>query len=319
MIKKLAVEKWKDLKSRRFILLFLMHRYGLLVIPDWLGSANKNGVELGPSFIENSILSSELKKRFSCFSNINVPEPDKKHLNGEYKNIKYLPEIKEMCLEAKKETEKIIEAGDVPVVLNGDDSALIGVLTGIASKFGNDYALIYIDAHGDINTPESSPSGKIFGMVLAHLMGLGNKELIKLNGKFPSLKKENLILIGQRDLDPGEVVFIKENNINTFSAEEVNEKSSKEVVENIFSRLNGINEVFVHIDLDVLDPEECSGFSMPVPNGIKIKKLIRLVKEIIKKSPKNIGLSVGEYNPKKDKKNKTRNVTLKIIKDYINN
>ena len=168
-----------------------MKKYQLVVIPDWLGSANKNGVELGPDALEETILSNNIKGKLSKSIKIKLPEHNPKNFN---KEIKYLPEIKKMSFDIK---EKIILMKDTPIALIGDDSSLIGILAGIANKFGDNYGLIYIDAHGDINTPETSPSGKIFGMVMSHLIGIGNKDLIEVNGGIPSLKKENIIMIGQ--------------------------------------------------------------------------------------------------------------------------
>lgn len=299
-----------------------MKKYQLITIPDWLGSANKSGVELGPKELEEFILSSKLRNKFANETfNVIIPEPNPIHLKGEYEKIKYLPEIKQMCSEAKEKIIQVINSDKIPIVLMANDSSMIGVLSGISSKIGNDYSVIWFDAHGDINTPTTSPSGKIYGMPLAHLLGFWHSELIALNGNKPSLKIENVIMIGQRSLDKGEIDFIGKNNITIYNPEQINSQLAKDLVNDIYSKfkLHNVEGLFIHIDLDVLDPKESPGVTMQELDGLSTIKLLELVSLLTQKTQNSLGLSIAEYNPKKDINNKTKNIAYEILKTYMEN
>src|SRR3989344_4876214 len=158
-----------------------MPKYKCLLIPDWLGNGEKNGVESGPKILNEAVLSCDQKigkfflKDFFPDSPVIIPVPDNPpffHRGGLYEKSKYLPEIEEVCKKTKKEILKIIEEKKIPIILMGDDSSLIGVLSGILEKNSNNFGLIYFDAHADINTPDTSPSGCVFGMPLAYLINI---------------------------------------------------------------------------------------------------------------------------------------------------
>jgi len=297
-----------------------MKKYQLITISDWLGGAIKDGVELAPEIIKELILSNFPKRYFANeILTVPIPTPNPRHLKGGYKKVKYLPEMKQICKKTKKEIAKSIYSNNIPIVLMSNDSCMIGVIAGISSKVGSNYVLMWFDAHGDINTPETSPSGKIYGMALAHLLGYGHPELIELNGKKPSIKPENLVMFGQRALDKGEIEFIKKHKISIYNSKQLNSKSTKEILDNIHSKFKGKNvkRLFIHLDLDVLDPVESPGVSMHEPDGLHPNKLLELLDNLIKKYKTNLGLSIASYNPTKDRDNKTKKIVQEIIKTYL--
>lgn len=297
-----------------------MKKYQLITIPDWLGGTIRDGVELAPEIIKNLIVSHFPKKYFvDKILTVPIPLPNPQHLNGKYEKVKYLPEMKQICKKTKEEIVKSMDSNTIPIILMSDDSCMMGVIAGISSKIGSNYALIWFDAHGDINTPETSPSGKICGMALAHLLGHGHSELTKLNGEKPSIMADNLILLGQRALDTGEVEFIKKHNISIYNSKQLNSKSTKEILDTMYSKFEGKNVegLFIHLDLDVLDPVESPGVSMHESAGLHTDKLLELLGNLIKKYKNNLGLSIAEYNPHKDIEDKTKKIIQEVIKTYL--
>ena len=306
---------------------FFMKKYKSLLIPDWLGSARKSGVELGPAFLNKAILSSNkivnnvfLGDYFSDNPiSISVPDsPPFHHQQGFYEKSKYLPEIKEICNSAKKGILKIIDEKKHPIILMGDDSSLIGVLSGISKKYTDNFGLIYFDAHGDINSPTTSISGCIFGMPLSYLLNIDN--LSKDFNHENYLKGENITIMGARNFDEKETKIIDESGIILYSPDKINKTDSKELCNKIldyYSKKNTIG-LFMHVDLDVLDPSESKGTLLCEPNGIKSEKIYEII-SILAKSNINLGISISEYNPLLDENEDTLNIAINILHKYIEN
>ena len=274
----------------------------------------------GPEALASFILSTNIRDVVTDeLQIVEIPKHDLSHTKGIYASLQYLPEIKHMCVDAQERIMKIIDSNHIPIILMGNDSSLMGALSGISKKKDNNYGLIYFDAHGDLNTPDVSLSGRIYGMPLAHLLGFGDKRLTELNGQKPAVKSENVVLIGQRSLDSGEEVFIQDHELLLYTSDEANRQSSneiKKVIDEKFSKYK-ITELVVHIDLDVLDPLESHGVSMHEPSGLHVDNFFMLLKEIKKMNQNIIGLSISEYNPRMDKSNKTRDIVLSILKIFI--
>jgi arginase len=294
-------------------------KFQLLSVPDWLGSTHKTGVELGPAALENFILTSDLGKEFARNPlRVSLPKPDHSHLRGKFRSVKYLPEVTRMCAQTKEKMKKIMQAGDIPIVLMGNDSSMVGVFAGISSVKGDNYGVAYFDSHGDINTPETSPSGKLYGMPVAHALGYGHAGLLEINGTRPSLRKENIALLGQRCLDPGEKRFVSANRILLLDTKKLNTTEPRHLAVAALARIGKPDGVFIHIDLDVLEPKESPGVSMHERNGVHVERLIELLDLLTRKS-RNVGLSIAEYNPKKDKGEKTKRIVYRILEAYIRN
>ena len=304
-----------------------MQEYKCLLIPDWLGSARKNGVELGPACLNQAILSSDKKINnkllIDYFSRdsiaVQVPDsPQLNHTQGLYEKNKYLPEIKEVCNSAKKGILKIIDGKKHPIVLMGDDSSLIGVLSGISERHTNNFGLVYFDAHGDINTPQTTLSGCIFGMPLSYLLNIDNLSKFFNNKNY--LHGENITMMGARNFDEGEKEFINKLKFCFYSPDKINETDSEKLCGEILSYYSkkNIDKLFMHIDVDVLDPSESKGTLLCEPNGIKAEKIYEII-SILAKSSVNLGISISEYNPILDENNSTLSIAVNILHKYIEN
>lgn len=291
----------------------------IVTITDWLGSNKRIGNELGPEALE-----AEVTARF-CGSfpkpAIRIPcaKPAPDSATGEYEKIKYLPELLGMLAQSQAGVAQVLGDGEVPLVLMGDDSSVISVLSAIAKRHGNDYCLAYIDAHGDFNTPEISPTGLVYGMPLAHLCGFGDCRLTAFNGGKPALKPSNIAMLGQRSLDEEEAEFIKGRKILLMDAGEVNASAAEKVVDRVISafKKSGSTGTYIHIDLDSLDPLESPGSLMHEPDGIRAKKLLETVALLLEKSDRVLGMTISEYNPKTDAEGKTRAIVFELVRLFL--
>ena len=293
-----------------------MRPFHLICVPDWLGSTHKTGVERGPRALAHHLMSGVLAGRaVEDPIEIVVDDPDPAHAEGRFADRKYLPEIVEGCLRTKRAVGAALQDGRMPLVLMGNDSMMIGVFAGVAEYYGLDYALAYFDAHGDINTPRSSESGRIYGMPLAHCLGLGAPELAGIAPGSQSLRADRLALLGARALDRGEAATIAAQRIAHVSTAALNAKDGTDRIVDVLRGFaaSGTRNLFVHVDLDVLDPAESPGVSMHEPDGLKVAKLIEHVESLLSGGMTPIGFSVSEYNPDADIEGRTLAVAADLV------
>ena len=171
-----------------------------------------------------------------------------------------------------KEVDQAIEAGSFPLVLGGDHSIAIGTLAGVAKHYNN-LGVIWYDAHGDLNTAETSPTGNIHGMPLAVSLGMGHPLLTNVAGYAPKIKPENIVIIGARSLDDGERALIKEKGIKVYTMHEIDRIGMTKVMEDSISYLKGKTDgVHLSLDLDGLDPNDAPGVGTPVLGGISYRE-----------------------------------------------
>jgi len=279
--------------------------FKIIAVPAWFGGAHKDGVEEGPKKILDSfgLSSAEL---------IEVPEGNPENAKGK---VKYLPE----CVEVSKKTKDVVKAtaraGFVPAVITGDDSYTFGILAGL-SEIHKDFVAFWFDSHGDINTPETSPSGTVHGMPLAIALGFGDKRLVNLQRKKYSITKDKLVMVGARDLDPPETLFIRKQKILKFSSDEITAGGIERFFETIAkdARIAKTKKAYIHFDVDVLDPKESPSAAMPVPEGLSIEESKKLLKGILNRY-ELIGFSLSEYNPKSDD-GRTLNAIKEILTSF---
>lgn len=229
-------------------------------------------------------------------------------------NLKNLEEVRDYSLELSKLTSKSIENNRFPLTIGGDHSLALGSLSGIAPHY-NELGVIWLDAHGDLNTAETSPSGNIHGMILAQLLGIGNDKLTSINGHQAKLKTENIVLIGVRDLDDGEKQLIKEKNILTFSMSDVRELGLKEVLRKTLKHLEHTDGLHLSFDVDSIDPMEVKGTGTKVPGGLFTSEVIMFMEELSKKD-KLTSMDLVEVNPLLDDHNKTAETAVWIT-EYL--
>jgi arginase len=288
----------------------------IIGVPMDLG-ASRRGVDMGPSALRVAGLQSRLKqlgRQCEDFGNIAVPQPEEQHY-GE-KNAKYLGEIAETCKGLAGIVEKTLDEDLFPVVLGGDHSIAAGTAAGVASYFNKRtkrIGMIWLDAHADMNTPESSPSGNIHGMPLAAIMGFGPRELTELATAKPMVQPRNVALVGVRDLDAKERRLIKESGVHIFTMRDVDERGMREVMSEAI-RFAGDETagIAVSLDMDFVDPSDAPGVGTPVRGGATYREA-HLALEMIADSRAIVSFELVEINPVIDLHNMTATLGVELI------
>jgi arginase len=280
----------------------------IIGVPMDLGQ-NRRGVDMGPSALRVAGLQSRLKElRYEVedFGNIAVKQPEEQHYGN--KNAKYLHEIAETCLSLAELTERSLQEGYFPLVLGGDHSLAVGSFSGVSSYFrkqGEKVGYLWLDAHGDMNTPETSPSGNIHGMPLAALIGRGAPELVDLLDFKPKVSPRNVALVGLRDLDGTERRLIKESGVHAFTMRDIDERGLREVMTDALRAVMDDTDGFaVSLDMDFVEPVDAPGVGTPVRGGATYRES-HLAMETIADSKAMVALEIVEINPVIDLHNMT--------------
>ncbi|MCP5020560.1 MAG: arginase [bacterium] len=295
-------------------------RVALIGVPMDLGGGRR-GVDMGPSAVRIAGVKAAVESlglELVDHGNIEVVAPESRVPDDP--NARFLDEISDACTRLANDVEERMASGDFPLVVGGDHSIAIGTVSGIASHFhkqGKKIGLIWFDAHGDMNTPETSESGNIHGMPLAALLGYGPGSLTRLSRRFPAVDRENAVLVGIRSLDEREREMVKESGIRCITMKEVDQHgihlAMKEAIE-IASR--GTAGFHLSFDLDGTDPSVAPGVGTPVPGGISYREA-HTVLELCAESTKLVGLEMTEINPILDDRNRTAQVTVQFIESAL--
>jgi arginase len=288
----------------------------IIGVPMDLG-ASRRGVDMGPSALRVAGLQSRLKqigRQCEDFGNIPVPQPEEQHF-GE-KNAKYLSEISQTCKGLAEIVRKTLDDDLLPIVLGGDHSIAVGTAAGVAAHFAKkskSIGMIWLDAHADMNTPESSPSGNIHGMPLAAIMGYGPPELTELGGVKPMVQPRNVALVGVRDLDAKERRLIKESSMHVFTMRDVDERGMREVMsEALRFASDETAGICVSLDMDFVDPSDAPGVGTPVRGGATYREA-HLALEMIADSRVIVSFELVEINPVIDLHNTTATLGVELI------
>jgi len=288
----------------------------IIGVPMDLGQSRR-GVDMGPSALRVAGLQSRLKQlgyQVEDIGNVSVKQAEEQHY-GE-KRAKYLNEIAETCRGLAEIVQRTLDEGYVPVVLGGDHSIAIGSTSGVASHFrkkSKRIGYVWLDAHGDMNTPESSPSGNIHGMPLAALIGYGAPELVDLMEFKPKVEPRNASLVGVRDLDPKERRLVKESGVHVFTMRDIDERGMREVMtEALRFATDDTEGVAVSLDMDFVDPADAPGVGTPVRGGATYREA-HLAMEMIADSKAMASLEVVEINPVIDVHNRTALLGVELV------
>lgn len=270
--------------------------------------AGRRGVDMGPSAIRVANLHARLTALGHDVEDLgNIDSPQQESVSQGSSKTKYLTAIAATCRKLSTRVSKCVTAGQFPVVLGGDHSIAAGTIAGTSKR--RKLGLIWIDAHGDINTPDTSPSGNIHGMPLAALLGHEPKALLigqKLN---PS----NVAMVGLRDLDPGERQHIRDWGVRAFTMRDVDERGLRNVMEEaIRVATNGTAGFHLSFDMDAIDPDVAPGVGTPVQGGLSYREA-HLVMEMAADSGKMLSLEVVEVNPVLDTSNRTADLAVQLI------
>jgi arginase len=294
----------------------MAERIRIIGVPMDLG-ASRRGVDMGPSALRVAGLRTRLKqlgRQVEDIGNVPVRQPEEQHY-GE-KNAKYLDEIAEACKGLSEMVRKTLDEDLVPVVLGGDHSIAAGTTAGAAAHYhkkSKRIGLIWLDAHGDMNTPESSPSGNVHGMPLASIMGYGPAELTGLAGIQPMVEPRNVVLVGVRDLDSKESRLVKESGVHVFTMRDIDERGMREVMaEALRFSADDTAGVAVSLDMDFLDPSEAPGVGTPVRGGVTYREA-HLAFEMIADSHLMTSLELVEINPVIDVHNTTATLGVELV------
>lgn len=289
----------------------------IIGVPLDLG-ASRRGVDMGPSAVRVAGLEAHLESlghNVTDGGNISVAIAETKHIGEE--QARYLSEITETCTNAAEHVIEALEKDMTPVILGGDHSVAAGSVSGVAEYYrrkNQKIGLIWIDAHSDLNTPETSPSGNVHGMPLAALLGLGPKSLADICGFSPKVLPENTVLIGVRDIDATEKENIKRAGLTeVYTMRDIDERGMRTVMEEALRAAGrGTAGYHVSLDMDWVDPEDAPGVGTPVRGGATYREA-HLAMEIMADHGRMLSLEVVEVNPVIDEHNRTADLAVELI------
>jgi arginase len=278
----------------------------------------RRGVDMGPSALRVA----DLGKRLSALGyqvadkgNIPVAQAESLPSDGPSES-RFLPEIAEACQRLGQLVSEVLTDGQIPLVLGGDHSIAAGTVAGVSSFYresGRKIGLLWIDAHADMNTPDSSPSGNVHGMPLACCVGVGPASLVGLLGFAPKVEPKNVALVGIRDVDELERGTVRGTGIRAFTMRDIDERGMRAVIDDAIAIASGGTAGFhLSLDMDFVDPAYAPGVGTPVPGGGTYRET-HLAMELICDSGVMTSMEVVEVNPVIDEVNRTANLAVELI------
>ena len=288
----------------------------IIGVPMDLGQ-DRRGVDMGPSAIRNAYLSRRLEEndiQVEDAGNIEVPNPET--LQVKNKKLKYIDEILNVSEKTADKVYKAISDDRIPLVLGGDHSIALGSVTG-TSKALQKIGLIWIDAHGDINTDDTTPSGNPHGMPLGAALGYGNEALVNIYFDGPKVKPENTFIIGVRDLDEGEIELANRIDLNLYTMETIRSRGLDSIIKEITTKIinSNIDAIHLSFDIDVLDKKLVPGTGTPVDGGFTIEEVKGFFKSFLETKLIR-SMDFVELNPLLDKNDSTADICIELI-DWI--
>lgn len=281
-----------------------MRKLSIIGVPMDLGQTRR-GVDMGPSAIRYAGINEKLKKLFDKMEDLgDIPIGRPEVIIDPNTKIRNLKLVSEKSEQLAQRVSEVVEKGSFPLILGGDHSIAIGSLAGLAKHYPN-LGVIWFDAHGDLNTVETSPSGNIHGMSLAVSLGLGPNSLTNIMGYSPKIKAENVVIIGARSLDPGEKIVIKDKGMKVYTMHEIDRLGMTKVIEETIAYLKERTDgVHLSFDMDGLDPLDAPGVGTPVNGGVSYRES-HLAMEMLEEAKIITSAEFVEVNPILDEKNKT--------------
>ena len=274
--------------------------------------AGRRGVDMGPSAIRYAGLDERLQRLgFECEDLGNVRAATPEAIESGDPHARFLPQIKETCAGIAEKVREAVAGGHLPIVLGGDHSIALGTLGGLASSHGPGGAL-WFDAHGDLNTPETSPSGNVHGMPLAAALGLADDVFTSDAWPLPALKPEHVVLVGVRSLDEGERELVRRLGVSVHTMSDLDRRGVEPVVREALERVADAGFVHVSLDMDVVDPDVAPGVGTPVRGGLSYREA-HLAMELVAESGLLGSLDVVEVNPILDRENATAALAVELV------
>ncbi len=288
----------------------------ILGVPMDLG-AGRRGVDMGPSAIRVAGIQSrliELGYKVEDCGNVAVQLPENSREGS--KRARFLAEITATCERLRDQVATIAGQKKFPVILGGDHSIGAGTVAGMAVHMHSKNAklgLIWVDAHADMNTPATSPSGNVHGMPLASILGMGPNSLTKLSGVVPMVNPKNTVLVGIRDVDIHERPQVKRSGMRTFTMRDIDERGMTAVMKDAIAYASeGTAGIHLSFDMDSLDPSEAPGVGTPVRGGLSYREA-HLAMEVAGDSGCLVSLEMVEVNPVLDERNRTAQLAVELV------
>jgi arginase len=279
--------------------------------------AGRRGVDMGPSALRLAGLNSRLESlgyAVEDLGNVSVAQQESTPTGPE--NAKYLSQIAKTCAKLAAMVEAVVESDKFPLVLGGDHSIAVGTVSAISHVFrkrDEKIGLIWIDAHADMNTPESSPSGNVHGMPLACCIGRGPAELTEIFDYSPKIEGRNVVLIGIRDVDLRERKLVRESGVTAFTMRDIDESGLRNVMQQAIAvASNGTFGFHLSLDMDSVDPDEAPGVGTPVRGGMTYREA-HLDMETVCDSSRMVSMEVVEVNPVLDEANRTALLGVELV------
>jgi arginase len=288
----------------------------IIGFPSDLG-AGRRGVDMGPSAIRLADIAQKLEDMGYDVHD----EGDLEIKNSEVQelyapNLRYLPEISRACDELQSSVRSVLDNGGFPLVLGGDHSMSIGSISGVAAhcrSYKKRLGVIWVDAHTDINTPQTTPSGNIHGMPIAVLLGHGAPELTSIGGDFIKMEARNIAVIGARSIDHGERLTIKELGVPVYTMFEIDKEGIYPIVKKVIEHLReNVDHIHVSFDCDSVDPTVASGVGTPVPGGLSYREA-HFIMEALAETGMVGSMEVAEVNPILDTMNASAQFAAGIV------
>lgn len=276
--------------------------------------AGRRGVDMGPSALRLARLEASLAEighRLEDLGNVDVPVAEALAPAGD---LRFVDTIADTCRRTF-DTLAALPADTVPVCLGGDHSVSMGTVAGAAAKGGRT-GVVWVDAHADLNTPETSPSQNIHGMPLAHLLGRGHPALLNIWGGGPVVRPEDLVFIGLRALDDGEQRLVRELGLRAYTMKDVDCRGIAQIAAESLEYLSAVDRVHVSFDADVLDPDLAPGVGTPIPGGLSYREA-HLLMELFADSGVVRSVDLVEVNPFLDEKNRTARIMVEMAASLL--
>lgn len=297
-------------------LLIMGNLINLIGIPLDLGAENL-GVDIGPQAFRYQHIAKKLSSAgLEVKDHGDITVSARKDIEVGDERLRYADEIIRVNQEVAKLTDTIISSGQKIVALGGDHSINLGLISGASTALKQDLVMIYLDAHGDMNTKDTTLSGNIHGMHVASLLGLGDERLSNLYSQGQKLNPNNLLHIGGSDWDPAELDLVSRLNIKTFTLFDLLSNNLAPLLKLIDEVALISNNVWVSLDLDVIDQIYAPGAGMPNAKGLTYRE-IATIAEYIGQKCRVIGVDVVEYNPLQDVNYKTADLGIELIAKFL--
>ena len=275
--------------------------------------AGRRGVDMGPSAIRYAGLEQQLTEklgvRVSDEGNVISPVAETAEVGDA--SARYLPQILDLCDRLARLVEDAARRGAMPLVLGGDHSVALGSLVGMAKARGSG-GVVWVDAHGDVNTPETSPSGNVHGMVLAAALGLAGDAFRRDGWPLPAVESGKLALVGVRSLDDGERELLQRIDAKVFTMSEVDRVGVEPCMREALAHASGAAFLHVSLDMDVVDPDYAPGVGTPVRGGLSYREA-HLAMETVAEAGVLDSLDVVEVNPILDRENATGQLAVELV------